>query len=209
MKLANKRVRLEGTRFQLGVILHPDEPGMVGNSTVSGSNPSGETPAKLHALGFQLVAVAHVDLVAVAVPLGDFGVAIDLGDAAAVRKLGLVRAEPHRAAEIAASRAHFELVAAHPLGHQANDRLVAGAEFGGIGVLDAGQRAGGLDHRHLHAEADAEIRHLALAGEARRADLAFRAAVAEAAGHQDAVDMLQERGRDPRSRTPRTRSSRA
>ena len=34
--------------------------------------------------------------------------------------------------------------------------------------LDAGQVARGLDHRHLHAEADAEIGHLALAGEAGR-----------------------------------------
>ena len=58
---------------------------------------------------------------------------------------------------------------------------------------DAGQVARRLDHRHLHAEADAEIRHVALAGELRRLDLALGAALAEAAGHQDAVDVLQER----------------
>ena len=36
---------------------------------------------------------------------------------------------------------------------------------------------------------------LALARELRRADLAFGAALAEAAGHQDAVDVLEERRR--------------
>ena len=42
-------------------------------------------------------------------------------------------------------------------------------------------------------KADAEIRHVALARELRRADLAFGAALAEAAGHQDAVDVFEER----------------
>ncbi len=48
-------------------------------------------------------------------------------------------------------------------------------------------------HGHLHAEADAEIRHVALARELRRANFAFGAALAEAAGHQDAVDVFEER----------------
>src|SRR5690349_22346396 len=38
----------------------------------------------------------------------------------------------------------------------------------------------------LHAEADAEVRHLALARELGGEDLAFRATLAEAARHQDA-----------------------
>src|SRR5258708_4659955 len=33
-------------------------------------------------------------------------------------------------------------------------------ELGRVCVLDAGQIARGFDHRHLHAEADAEIRHV-------------------------------------------------
>ena len=105
------------------------------------------------------------------------------------RRIG---AEPHGAAEIAVGCALLELVAAQPLGQQADDRLRRRAELGGVGVRDAGERAGRLDHRHLHAEADAEIRHLALAGEARRLDLALGAALAEAAGHEDAVDALEE-----------------
>ena len=47
--------------------------------------------------------------------------------------------------------------------------------------------AGELDHRALHPQADAEERNLPLAGKADRLDLAFDAALAEAAGHQHAV----------------------
>jgi hypothetical protein len=58
-------------------------------------------------------------------------------------------------------------------------------------AFDAGQIARGFDAGHLHAEADAEIGNLALAGELRRQDLAFRTALAKAAGHQNAVDLFQ------------------
>ena len=64
-----------------------------------------------------------------------------------------------------------------------------------LALVDAGERARRLDHRHLHAEADAEIGHLALARETRREDLALRAALAEAAGHENAVHMLEMRRR--------------
>ncbi len=63
------------------------------------------------------------------------------------------------------------------------------------GAFEAGQIARGLDHRHVQAVADAEERHLALAREFHRAHLAFGAALAETARHQDAVDVLEERGR--------------
>ena len=51
--------------------------------------------------------------------------------------------------------------------------------------------AGKLDDGALQAEADAEERDPALAGEADGLDLARDAAVAEAARHQDAVDAAQ------------------
>ena len=65
--------------------------------------------------------------------------------------------------------------------HQADHRLRCGAELRRVGVLDAGKIALRLDHRHLHAETDAEIRHVAFAGELCRADFPVRAALAETA----------------------------
>src|SRR5690348_13342660 len=48
-----------------------------------------------------------------------------------------------------------------------------------------------LDDCHLHAEADAEIGHVALPGETRRLDLAFRATLAKAARHEDGVHTFE------------------
>ena len=108
------------------------------------------------------------------------------------RRIG---AEPHGAAEIAVGGALLQRVALQPFGHQADHRLGRRRELGRVGLGDAAQIARRLDHRHLHAEADAEIRHVALARELRRADFSLGAALAEAARHQDAVDVLEERRR--------------
>src|SRR3984957_20408030 len=96
-------------------------------------------------------------------------------------------------AEIAGLGSLLQLVAAQPFRHQADQRFGRGAKFGGIRLFDADQIARGLDHCHLHPEADTEIGHVALARELRRANFALRAALAEAAGHQDAIDVFQER----------------
>ncbi|MNM57342.1 hypothetical protein D3C81_685400 [compost metagenome] len=48
-----------------------------------------------------------------------------------------------------------------------------------------------VDHRSLHAVADAEVRHLVLTGVLRGEHLAFEATVAETTRHQDAVDIGQ------------------
>ena len=69
--------------------------------------------------------------------------------------------------------------------------MLGRAELARRGVLDAEQVARRLDHRHLHAEADAEERHLAFARELDGVDLALGAALAEAARHQDAVHVLE------------------
>src|SRR5579871_192034 len=122
-------------------------------------------------------------------PLGDFaGAAVDVGDPAAALEDRRIRAEPHGPPEIAVPGALLELVATQPFRHQTDQRLLGRTELGGVGLLDADEIARGLDHGHLHAEADAEIRHVALACEPRSLDLALRAALPEPAGHQDAVD---------------------
>ena len=59
-------------------------------------------------------------------------------------------------------------------------------EFGGVGALEPADVAGELDRRPLHAVADAEVGDAVAAGELGGAHHAAGAAVAEAAGHQDA-----------------------
>src|SRR6202023_1105347 len=105
------------------------------------------------------------DLVAVAVALGNLGGAVDAPGLAAAQEDRRIGAEPHGAAEVAVAAAPVQLVALHPFGHQADHRLGSEADLGRIGFPDAAQIARRLHHRHLHAEADAEIRHVPLARE--------------------------------------------
>src|SRR5256886_1783404 len=92
-----------------------------------------------------------------------------------------VEAEPHRPAFVG-DRAL--------LGQEVND-VVRGArvEFRGVGAGQAADVARVLDHRALHPEADPEVRDAPLPRVADRLDLALDPPVAEAAGHQDAVDV--------------------
>ena len=53
--------------------------------------------------------------------------------------------------------------------------------------------AGEFDDRHLHAETNAEKRDAILARVADGGNLAFAAAVAEAAGNENAVSLLEQR----------------
>ena len=59
-----------------------------------------------------------------------------------------------------------------------------------------------LGDRDVHAEADAEVRDPALAGDAAGEDLALPAARAEAAGHEHAVDAARARARASSSDMP-------
>ena len=74
-------------------------------------------------------------------------------------------------------------------------------ELGGVGVLPADDMAGELRHRHLHPQADAEIRDVILPGVLGRQDHALDAPAAEAAGHENAAaagealpDVLRRQG---------------
>jgi hypothetical protein len=74
-------MRLEGPALQLGMILHADEPGMVGIFDVSGSTPSGDMPEKTQAVAAPDDPCNRIDLVAMAVALGnDIGRSVDRGD---------------------------------------------------------------------------------------------------------------------------------
>src|SRR5215831_17014530 len=116
--------------------------------------------------------VAGIDLVAVAVALGNLGAAV-----------------------IAVDTAPLEFVPLHPLGHKTDHRFGGRAEFGRVCLLNAAEVARRFDDGHLHPEANSEIRHLALAGELYRLDFPLGAALAEAARDQNAVHVLEKRRR--------------
>src|SRR5215471_3169578 len=185
-----QRMRLEWPRFELRVELHADEPGMIWPFDNLRQQTVRRETGEAQAGGLQPVAVARVHLVAVTVALRDAGRAIDLRDFAAFGKNRLVGAEAHRAAEIAVSVTQLKVVAVPPFSHQPDHRLLGRAELARARVLDA-RIARGLDDCHLHAEADAKIKHAAGPRIARRLDLAFRGALAEAARNEYAVHVLE------------------
>src|SRR5581483_4623408 len=110
--------------------LHAYEPGMVRDLDDLRQKPVGRETGEAQAGRLKLVAIARVDLVAVAVALGDARRAVDCGDLAALGEHRLVSAEPHRAAERAVLLAPLELFAFHPFRHEADDRLLGRAKFG-------------------------------------------------------------------------------
>ena len=76
--------------------------------------------------------------------------------------------------------------------HEVDDRVRASrVELAGVGAGQAQHVAGVLDGHHLHAEAQAEARDVVLAGVAGGGDLALDAALAEAAGDDDAVEVAK------------------
>src|SRR5688572_3212287 len=99
------------------------------------------------------------------VALVDLGILVDLrGERARLERAG-IRAETHRGALVA----HVPL-----LGHEVYDAMRRiDVELGAVRALEPAHVARVLDDGHLHAETDAEERHVLLAGPLDRADLAL------------------------------------
>ncbi|MPL84476.1 hypothetical protein SDC9_30441 [bioreactor metagenome] len=193
-----QRMRREGFRLQLRMELHADEPGVILHLDDLGQPAIGRHAREHQPAGLQLVAILDVDLVAVAVAFLDLRGAIDLGDLRAFLQDRGIGAKPHRAALVVIELALDPVVALHPFLQVIDDggeALLAGlvVEFLRARVGHAGEVARCLDHRHLHAKADAEIGDALFARILRGADLAFGAALAEAAGHQDRVELFKMR----------------
>ena len=118
-----------------------------------------------------------------AVALADLRGAVDAVREGALAQVAGISAEPHGAAHLLHAEQVAQLVDHGVLG--------LGVELRGGGAFDAADVARVLDHHALHAETDAEERHLVLARVLDRAHLARGAARAEADRHQDAVDLEQ------------------
>ena len=125
-----------------------------------------------------------VELVAVAVTLPDLGLAVALGHLGAGGHGAGVLAQTHGAA-----LGDVALL----VGHEGDDVVLAvRGELAGIGVGVAQHTPGKLHHHDLHAQADGKVGHVVLAGVLGGLDHALDAAVAEAAGHDDAVHVRKD-----------------
>src|SRR5207249_3745276 len=94
-------------------------------------------------------------------------------------------------AEIAIGFATLERIAPRPFRHQTDHRMIAPAKFTGARAREVREVPRRLDHRHLQAETDPEIGQTALAGEPCGFDHPLRAALAEAARNENAVNPVE------------------
>src|ERR1700737_5020735 len=134
-----------------------------------------------------------VDLVAMAVTLGNRRRAVDAVRERARDDLAGLRAEPHGSTQIGTRIAALDRsVAVLPLGDQRDHRMRRiGLEFGAVRIREAGFMPGILDDGELHAEANAQTRNAVFARVAYRLDLALDPALPDPAGHEHGVDSLQ------------------
>ena len=194
-ELAEQRLGARGPRVELGVELGGDEEGVVGELDDLDQPLVRRGPAGHEALVLEPAPKQVVDLVTMAVALVDHRLAEDLPRPRAVVELHRVRAEPHRPPHVGDL-----LLLGQQVDHREGGLRV---ELGRVGTVHPRHVAGELDHGRLHPEADAEIRDVVLARDARRLDLALDPAVAEAAGDEDPVG----RGQRSRSRSSELTSS--
>jgi hypothetical protein len=75
-----QRMGLKRAGFELRMELHTDKPGVIGEFHGFGQKAVGRHAGEDEALRFQAGAVGGIDLVAVAVAFGDFGLAVNTGD---------------------------------------------------------------------------------------------------------------------------------
>src|SRR5438034_4060354 len=147
------------------------------------------------ALVLQSLHVLVVDFVAMAVAFVDHVRAVDLAREAPGLEHSALSTQPHRPAEIGLFVAALDAaVPVLPLGHERDHRVRRVAvEFRAVRAREADDVSRELDHRELHAQADAQIRDLVLARVLDRLYHAFDSAPAETARNEYRVHAFQER----------------
>src|SRR6202012_4281320 len=150
------------------------------------------TGADDKAAGFELGHEAVIDFITVTVTLVHV-LAIDLFSHRARLDWATLRTETHRAAEVRLFGALFDAAVTVVPRRYPRDHAVrcARIDLGAVRVLQADHVASEFDHRELHAETDAKVRHLRFTRITDGRDLAFGTAPAEAARHQHGVEMLE------------------
>ena len=164
--------------LKLRVELGAHEPGVVGELHDLHKAAIRGQARQDHALSLYSFPVIVVELEAVAVALGDLLRAVQLPAVGPFGQDTGILAQAHGATLLR----HIHLI-----GHQVDDRMLGRlGELRGSSVLIAQYMAGKLNDRHLHTQTDAKIGDFILPGIAAGGDHTLDAAVAEAAGHQNA-----------------------
>src|SRR5690554_196135 len=156
----------------------------------------GRAAGDLQAGFFQPWQEVVVDFVTVAMTLTNGLLTVTGGNGRADCEHTVLCTQAHGATQVRRFSARFGgTTGVEPLGDQANDRLRGMlTEFSTVGVFQSGHVAGVFDNRHLHAQADAQVRNLVLAGILNRADLAFHATLTKATRYQNGVGRFQHGG---------------
>src|SRR6266702_1558048 len=190
-----ERMAAAGRRSEFRVELAADQPGMRRQLDHFAQLLALGEAGNAQALVLQSLHVLVVDLVAVTVAFVDHVRAVDLAREAPRLERGALSAQAHRPAEIGLFVAALDAaVAALPLGHERDHRVRRVAvEFRAVRAREADDVSRKLDHRELHAQADAEIRNFVLARVLDRLHHAFHTALAETARNEYRVHPLQER----------------
>src|SRR4051812_22696436 len=182
-KGAKQRVRLKRLRFELGMELATQIPGMVADLAdldigvircLAGNPQPG---------GGQDLLVFTVEFVAMPVALADLGSSVGFMRETALLQNAGPGSQTHRAAQLVDA-----LELAQLINHAVRRPEI---EFARVGPLQAAHVARVLDHHGLHPEADTEVGNLVLARVADGVDHALNAALPEAAGNQDRVVVVQ------------------
>ena len=194
-EVPEQRLRAQRAGLELGVVLRGDEERVVGQLDDLHQAVVRRGAAADEARLLQPLAQVVVDLVAVAVALVDHRLAVDLARRACPRG-----ASPGR--RPGASCRPCRGPPSAPAGGRSPGTASPGrTRWSWRPSMPTTWRANS-DTATCMPEADAEVRHLVLAREAGRADLALDAAHAEAAGNEDAVARLAAGARPRRRSSP-------
>ena len=179
-------MRAVGAAFEFRVELAANEPRMAGQlddlhkGAIRGSSRKHQTGL------LQLLPEGVIEFVAVAVAFADLPSAVQGKGFGALGNQAGIASQPHGAALLG----H-----AHLLRQQGDNGVGGGAaEFGAVGIRPACRMAGKFNNGDLHPQADAEVGDVLFPGKLRRHNHALDAAVAEAAGHQDAAAAAKRLG---------------
>src|ERR1700690_105887 len=179
-----QRMWCEGFRLELRMELAADKPGMVGHfddlniyavRCAARDSESGAGERRL---------VLAIEFVAMAMALGNFQRAIRFIGKRAGLKFARPRAQAHRAAHFVHAQQFAQFV-----NHAIRRRRI---ELRAVRIFDSRNLPRIFDRRALHAQANPEERDLFLPRVGNRVNHSGNAALAEAAGNQDAIGVAQK-----------------